>query len=194
MNDRVTGSTAFQLVRPSRDRLPGYVAALRAGWSPDTTRDVTADQLAVIEDDADAFLRLLRGEMPGTVRLADGRAVARLPGQVFWMWDGEFCGSINLRYQPGTETLPPHVSGHAGFAVAPWKRSRGYATRALALLLPIARDLGLPRLLLTCDADNVASRRVIEANGGVLDDEEAGAREPDKRKLRFWVGTGPRAA
>ena len=55
------------------------------------------------------------------------------------MWDGEFCGSIGFRWQPGTSTLPPYVLGHIGYAVVPWKRGRGYATQALALLLPEAR-------------------------------------------------------
>ena len=186
-------SSKLRLVRPSLARLPGYVEALRQGWSPNTTRDVCNEELAAIADDAAAFLRRLRGEKAGTVRLADGGEVPRLPGVVRWMWDGEFCGAINLRYQPGTEELPPHVSGHVGYAVVPWKRSRGYATRALALLLPRAREAGLGRVLLTCDGDNVASRRVIEANGGIGDGAEMNADRSEVRKLRFWLSTAPRA-
>ena len=62
--------------------------------------------------------------------------VPRLPGFVRWLWDGEFCGQIGFRWQPGTEALPPHCLGHIGYAVVPWKRGKGYATRALAMLLP----------------------------------------------------------
>ena len=84
------------------------------------------------------------------------------------MWDGEFCGSIGFRWQPGTNTLPPTCLGHIGFSVVPWKRRKGYATAALAMLLPDAKAEGLSYVELTCDTTNVASRRVIEANGGVL--------------------------
>lgn len=182
-------SNRTQLVSPTLDRLDGYVAALRAGWSPNTTRDVTAEELAALQADAPAHLRMLRGEASGKIHLPDGREVDRLPGLVRWIWDGTFCGAINLRYQPGTEDLPPHVSGHVGYAVVPWKRRAGHATRALALLLPIARELGLARLLITCDEDNHASRRVIEANGGIPDGTEPAFDRPGVQKLRFRVPT-----
>jgi predicted acetyltransferase len=84
------------------------------------------------------------------------------------MWDGEFCGVIAFRWQPGTPELPPHCLGHIGYGVVPWKRRRGYATRALQLLLPDVRLAGLPYVEITTDASNIPSQRVIEANGGVL--------------------------
>src|SRR6202042_2796718 len=109
----------------------------------------------------------------------------RLPGRVCWLDDGAFCGTINLRYIPGTDRLPDHVSGHIGYAVVAWKRRRGYATRALALILPVAREIGLGRVELTCDRGNEASARVILKNGGVLIGQrrEAG----NKIKLVFRI-------
>src|ERR1043165_5334521 len=82
------------------------------------------------------------------------------------MWDGEFCGVIGLRWQPGTSALPPHVLGHIGYAVVPWKRQRGYATQALRLLLPEAKALGLDYVELTTDSVNEVSQKVILACGG----------------------------
>ena len=84
------------------------------------------------------------------------------------MWDGEFCGSIGLRWQPGTTELPSHVLGHIGYSVVPWKQRRGYATQALALILIDAAGEGLDRVELTTDVDNLPSQRVILANGGEL--------------------------
>jgi len=179
----------ISLVEPSLDRLPGYVAALEAGWSPNTTRDVSGEQLAAIRGDPEDFLRGLVEHEGRTVTLADGSKVPRLPGRVSWIWDGAFCGSINLRFVPGTLDLPPHVSGHLGYAVVPWKRGRGYATQALALLLPVARELGLPRVLVTCDEGNAASRRVIEANGGFPAGREPHPDQDGESKLLFWIST-----
>jgi predicted acetyltransferase len=171
MKETGLAAEAFTLVWPDRARLPSYMRALEQGWSPDNLRpEAGAEALARATDDADAFLaeQVDRDGALSPVILPDGRSVPRLPGFHKWMWDGEFCGDINLRWQPGTTDLPPYCLGHIGFSVVPRKRRRGYATKALALILPDARGTNLPFVELTCDATNIASRAVIEANGGVL--------------------------
>jgi predicted acetyltransferase len=161
----------MRLVRPAREHLPSYIAALERGWSPDNTRsEAGREELAEIARDPHAFLARMddREAVGPPVLLPDGSTVPRLPGFRLWMWDGEFCGAIGFRWQRGTAALPPTCLGHIGYAVVPWKRERGYATRALALLLPLAAEEGLPYVELTTDAGNAASQRVIESNGGVL--------------------------
>lgn len=158
------------LVRPSAAELPAYVAALERGWSADNVRGQAAavEDLASIAEDATLFLARMenREGLGEPISLPDGRKVPRLPGFRRWIWDGEFCGAIGFRWQPGTSALPDHVLGHVGYAVVPWKRGQGHATRALALLLPEARAVGLPYLELTTEPDNVPSQRVILTNGG----------------------------
>ena len=166
-NSVTADSPGLRLLAPSPARLTQYEAALAAGWSPDTERDVSAVQLAALRRDPDAFLAELTRQ-DGMIVSASGRAVPRLPSRVYWLDDGEFCGVIDLRFVPGSDALPDHVSGHIGYAVVPWKRRRGYATGALALLLPVAREVGLSQVEITCDDDNEASRRVILKNGGCL--------------------------
>lgn len=165
----------MKLVWPSRDYLPSYVAALGRGWSPDNLLGQVAaqEELRRIAADPDAFLASLvdRHAATGPVTLPDGTTVARLPGYRRWMWDGEFCGSIGFRWQPGTEALPPHCLGHIGYAVVPWKQGRGYATAALREILRDAKIEGLRYVEITTAPDNLASQRVIEANGGVLIEE-----------------------
>jgi predicted acetyltransferase len=174
----------LRLVPPSLDRIAGYVAALEKGWSPSTVRDVSGEQLAIYRRDPAALIDELTRQ-DGTITTDSGETAPRLPNRVLWLDDGEFCGSINLRFQRGSEVLPPHVHGHIGYTVVPWKRRRGYATEALRLMLPVARDVGLKRVWITCDVDNEPSRRVIEANGGVF---ERQYRDADgKAKLSFWI-------
>ncbi len=78
------------------------------------------------------------------------------------------------------------IGGHIGYAVRPTHRRQGYATEILRQSLQVLRDRGTTPILVTCDVDNVGSRQVIEANGGVLVgifDAEPG--QPQKR--RYWI-------
>lgn len=162
----------LQLQVPSLAHLDAYSDALKQGWSPDNLRAEAAarEELGRIQVDPAAFVASLddRDARGGPITLPDGTQVRRLPGYRRWIWDEGFCGSINLRWQPGTTALPPHCLGHIGYAVVPWRRRRGYATRALALLLPEARKEGLEYVELTADPDNLPSQKVITANGGEL--------------------------
>lgn len=162
----------MQLVWPASEHLPSYLEALRSGWSADNVRGAVAaaEELEKIEADAGAFLAsMIDREATGDpVKLPDGTVVKRIPGVRRWMWDGEFCGVIGFRWQPGTEELPPHCLGHIGYAVVPGKRNRGHATAALAATLPLAKAEGLRYVEVTTDPDNKASQRTIEKNGGVL--------------------------
>ena len=162
----------FGLIRPDLAHLPGFEDALRRGWSPDNVRGEAAarEALAAIAVDPEGFVRGLddpdaRG---GPIVLPDGATAERLPGFHRWIWDGAFCGVVGFRWRPGTAALPPHVLGHIGYAVAPWKRGRGYATMALGQLLPEAQARGLPYVELTTDPENLASQAVILNNGGWL--------------------------
>jgi len=159
------------LVWPSLLYLPSHVAALEQGWSADTSRPAAAqEELGKIAENSEAYLAelVLREPRGETITLPDGSKVPRLPGYQRWLWDGEFCGLIGLRWQAGTHELPSHCLGHIGYAVVPWKRRLGYATSALRQLLPAARAEGLSFVEITTDPENIASQRVIEANGGVL--------------------------
>ena len=161
----------MELVQPSRQYVGGFVDALRRGWSPNTERDVSREELSEVAGDANTFLAGLDDRDPQgrTVTLPDGSRLPRLPAFTRWMWDGQFCGSINARWQLGTPDLPQTCPGHVGYAVVPWKQRRGNATQALGQMLALlAAETDLPWVAITADLDNVPSQRVITANGGVL--------------------------
>jgi predicted acetyltransferase len=172
--ERIAASTL--LCRPTPALLPGFVAALERGWSADNIRGAVAarETLERIRSEPEVFF--LTTEDPQAlgppVTVADGTQRPRIPGLARWIWDaadpgpGGFAGSINLRWMPGHAELPPHVLGHVGYAVVPWQRQRGHATRALGLMLAVARGHGMPFVELTTDVDNEPSQRVITANGG----------------------------
>jgi predicted acetyltransferase len=114
------------------------------------------------------------------------RPTGHVPQSTWWLVDGEeYLGRISVRHEL-TQWLREY-GGHIGYEVRPSARRRGHATRMLRDVLPHARALGIESALLTCDEDNVASARVIEAAGGVLADQRG-------VKLRYWVPTGPRTA
>ena len=189
----------ISLQTPDKSLLGAYQAALRGGWSPNTTRDVAPEHLAAIAADPDAFLAEIRGG-PGRIRLPDGREVDRMPGPTRWIFaedrpERPFIGSINLRWQEKDGrpilALPEHVLGHVGYTILPAFAGHGYATAALAAMLGVAHEAGLPEITITCDATNHASRRIIEKNGGrLIETFVAPLYSPDQR-LRFLVSTAP---
>jgi predicted acetyltransferase len=76
---------------------------------------------------------------------------------------GEELGTINLRVGS-----TPHVelyAGHVGYTVRPSHRGHKYAARSVRLLIPLAGKLGLNPLWITCDPENIASRRSCELAG-----------------------------
>ncbi|MEU5153613.1 GNAT family N-acetyltransferase [Glycomyces sp. NPDC021274] len=106
-----------------------------------------------------------------------------VPSTTYWWTDGDtYLGRINLRHRLNEQLS--EIGGHIGYDVRPTARRQGHATAMLAAVLPIAAALGIDKALITCDTENTASRKVIEANGGVLEDERGG-------KLRYRVPTAP---
>ncbi len=108
-----------------------------------------------------------------------------VPSTTYWlMEDGEYIGHVNIRHRltPALERLGAHI----GYAIRPSWRGKGYGTQMLRMALEKARSLGVERVLITCDKDNIASRKVIEKNGGVFRDEiEVEGRSTPT--LRFWI-------
>jgi predicted acetyltransferase len=175
----------LSLVAPALDYLSAYRSALAAGWSANTTRDTSSQDLARIDRDAALFLAEFTWKPGRRIDIGDGEYVDRLPDVTRWVWDGAFCGSINFRYVEGQEDLPDHVSGHIGYSIVPWKRRQGCASFALRMMLPIALERGLKRVMVTCDPDNVGSRRVIESCGGM----PVEPLDPSAEKYRYWIET-----
>jgi|GEM_PF-252116 len=92
-------------------------------------------------------------------------------------------GAINIRYR--LNDYLEKFGGHIGYGVAPGERRKGYAAKMLKLALDKCREIGLARVLITCNKDNIASAKTIVKNGGTLENELA---EDDGTIVqRYWI-------
>ncbi|WP_171987782.1 GNAT family N-acetyltransferase [Streptomyces sp. MP131-18] len=135
----------------------------RRWQDPETFAQYVAENIAAARDDT--------LPPPGFVRAT-----------ILWWVEGDtFLGRLSIRHRLTRRLLD--WGGLIGYDVRPSARRRGHATGMLRASLPLARRLGHDPVLVTCDHDNVASRKVIEACGGVFEDRRG-------EKLRYWIATG----
>lgn len=104
---------------------------------------------------------------------------------VYWLLDDdEFIGRVVIRHEL-TETLL-REGGHIGYAIKPSKRKKGYGTEILKSALLKAKELGLKKVLLTCNENNLGSKKIIESNGGIFQDRIF-LQQGKPWKLRYWI-------
>lgn len=164
------------LLPPDSRYRSSYIAALREFHAEDRNTELDAGAL----DEPAAFAAFVE-ELHATALDDTPRPEGWVPGTNLWyIVDSDYVGSVQIRHW-----LTPALmsfGGHIGYEVRPTARRHGHATRMLALSLPIARSLGIDRALLTCDHTNIASQKVIQANGGEPD-------TPTALKRRYWIAT-----
>ena len=108
-----------------------------------------------------------------------------VPATQFWLVNDNDCfiGDVDLRHHLN-ESLK-RFGGHIGYNIRPSFRRRGYGTLICRLGIAEARKRGIDDILITCDDDNIGSAKIIEANGGVLQDRLDNGRGVLTR--RYWV-------
>lgn len=108
-----------------------------------------------------------------------------VPASELWLISGgEYIGRASIRHQLNDSLR--QYGGHIGYEIRPSRRGQGYGRLICRLALEHARALGLDRVLITCDETNIASRRIIEANGGRFEQAIQIESRPI-RTLHFWV-------
>jgi len=97
--------------------------------------------------------------------------------------DNRIVGIIDLRHHINHPILGTW-GGHCGYSVRPSERGKGYAKEMLRLNIQNAKALGIEKLLVTCDADNIASEKTILGNGGVF---ESTIQVEGTEMKRYWI-------
>ncbi|MFA5481207.1 MAG: GNAT family N-acetyltransferase [Bacilli bacterium] len=165
---------ALHLAIPSQRFLPSYYQAEKEAheYSKDEAEYILGETLQKIENS----------------RLGIDLPQGWVKSTVLWLVLGdEFIGGIAIRHELTPSLL--RFGGHIGYHVRNIKRGKGYGTKMLALALNYARDmLGLTRVLITCNKENIASSKVIEANGGILENEVLNVVDGEMRLTkRYWI-------
>ncbi|CZF81923.1 Acetyltransferase (GNAT) family protein [Grimontia celer] len=110
-----------------------------------------------------------------------------VPCSHFWLMDSEqnILGAIRVRHHIDNDFLALEC-GHIGYDIAPSHRRKGHGTTMLKLALPRAKSLGISKVLITADEDNLASQKVIQANGGKYENTIVG-KVNNWPIARYWV-------
>ena len=174
----------MELVEPSAHYKDSFIDAVKEyrTSNEDSDRSDRHAQLSIDELDQnfDAFVEIVRGHAKG-----EGLPDGYVPESEYWLVDSEtYVGRVHIRHQ-----LTNHLrqlGGHIGYDIRPSMRGHGFGNTILALALPYAKALGISPVLVTCDVTNVPSRKVIEKNGGTLENQvQNPATGVDK--LRYWI-------
>jgi predicted acetyltransferase len=174
----------MELVLPTEQYQDSFIAAVRefqAGG--DTNERGKRYKQFIIADLEQHFAEFVEKELSHA--RGENLPEGYVPETTLWLIDNnEFIGRVGIRH-----TLTEHllqVGGHIGYDIRPGMRMRGYGSKILGLALPYATKLGIDKVLVTCDTSNIGSRKIIERNGGVLENRIS---DPAKGidKLRFWI-------
>lgn len=166
-----------ELVAP-RLAAAASVRAMARAHGDDLKYEYRDGVAALTDDELPAYVDALLAD----TRERSPRPEGHVPSTHLWWVDGDtFLGRLQIRHRLVTP-FQRTEGGHIGYHVVAPARRQGHGVAILAAALPIAAALGLDCVLITCLPGNTGSRRIIEANGGLFQDERAGYR-------RYWVPT-----
>ncbi len=161
-----------------------YVQALREGFRRGDQQKMKPGAIDKIEADFEGFIAELTRQT-GDIVLPNGKLVPRVPYDMCWLVDDKtFIGETSVRYRLNDWLM--QIGGHVGYGIRPTLQRRGYGKLILKLALDRLRTNGVEQALITCYDHNVASAKVIEANGGILDNIIDDPRGGGKSR-RYWI-------
>lgn len=132
-------------------------------------------------DDYDGWIQRVDDHSKG-INLGD-----YVPGNTYFVVrenDNKIIGMINIRHKLNDNLL--QHGGHIGYGVRPTERQKGYATQMVYLAIKRCKELGIKKVLLTCNKSNIGSAKVIKNNFGILETEFK-EDESDEIIQKYWI-------
>lgn len=165
-----------ELVLPDVRYRASYLEAVREFIADRHHRYVEVN-VAALDADFAAFVEHERSILP---------VGNKVPNTNYWLVEGDtFIGRVSLRHH--LNDFLRRFGGHIGYEIRPSRRCEGHGRQLLALVLEKARERGMDRVMLTCDVTNTGSRRIIESNGGVLEDIQTWPEVNPEPYMRWWI-------
>ena len=170
---------SLKLIKGSYQYKEPIIDMLKEWKEYNDTHDVNGSPWVIFKngyDDFDFYLSNLETNEP-----KDGW----VPDSTFFCFDEQrdiMVGAVNIRH-----CLNDHLllcGGHIGDGIRPSERRKGYATQMIGLALEECRKIGIKKVLMVCDKDNIGSAKSIIRNGGILENEVI---ENGKIKQRYWI-------
>ncbi|MFA6004957.1 MAG: GNAT family N-acetyltransferase [Patescibacteria group bacterium] len=172
----------MELVEPNVRYKQSFIDAVKEYQAVESPyrRDIYELKVADLEKDFEVYVTHLLKESRGENLPPD-----RVPQSTFWLVDGEkIIGRVAIRHELTDYLL--REGGHVGYDIRPSMRGKGLGKKLLELALKKAKEIGLQKVLVTCSVENTPSKKVIEANGGML--ENAIQSDPNKPATgRYWI-------
>ena len=149
----------MRLLQPQEQYKESFIEAIKEFQSNDPLGRYVDLDAEDIDKNFSSYIAKLDAESKG-IDLLEGR----VPQTTYWLIDNdEFIGRVRIRHSLNDTLMK--IGGHIGYDIRPSQRKKGYGKAILRLALPLAKELGIDNALITCDVTNIASRKVIEANG-----------------------------
>ena len=168
------------LIKPSIEYKKQIVEMLDEWVEYNNTHDTNRSPMAIFRDysDFDAYVESLEAD-------ATNPKPGFVPASTYFALDVErniVVGAVNIRHYLNEFLL--NTGGHIGDGIRPSERRKGYATEMIRLALIECKKLGIDRVLICCNSDNIGSKKSILNNGGVLENI---VMDEGKPMERYWI-------
>ena len=109
-----------------------------------------------------------------------------VPSSVYFLYDemrNKLIGAVDIRHYLNENLM--QTGGHIGDGIRPSERRKGYGTLIIKLALEKCKELGIDKVLMFCDKSNIGSKKTIERNGGIFEQEVK--EKNGNTLLKYWI-------